>query len=117
MFVVDDMFDVVWVVYLVLCQYFRVFSVFDGLKGFVFVVEYCPILIIIDLSMPEADGFEFMCCLCDDVCIWYILIVMLIVCGDLEDRVLGLEIGVNVYLVKFFAFKELLSMVCLLFSI
>lgn len=33
--------------------------------------------------------------------------MMLIVCGEEEDRVCGLEVGVDDYIIKFFLFKEL----------
>lgn len=38
---------------------------------------------------------------------WDILVVMLIVCGEEEDCVCGLEIGVDDYIIKFFFLKEL----------
>lgn len=114
--VVDDTPDVVRVVNLALRQHFRVFSAPDGLKGFALAVEHRPTLIITDLSMPEVDGLELTRRLREDARTRHIPIVMLTARGDLEDRVLGLETGVNAYLAKPFAPKELLSTVRSLLS-
>jgi CheY-like chemotaxis protein len=114
--VVDDTPDVVRVVHLALRRQFRVFTAPDGLKGFALAVEHRPTLIITDLSMPEMDGLELTRRLRDDARTRHTPIVMLTARGDLDDRVLGLETGVNAYVAKPFAPKELLSTVRSLLS-
>jgi signal transduction histidine kinase len=109
--VVEDTPDVVRVVHLALRQHFRVFSAPDGAKGFAMAVEHRPTLIITDLTMPEVDGLELTRRLRADARTRHIPVVMLTARGDLDDRVLGLETGVNAYLTKPFAPKELLSTV------
>jgi len=64
-------------------------------------------LIILDILLPKLDGFE----LCrrlrakEDST----LILMLTAKDDIEDRVRGLDVGADDYLVKPFAFEELLA--------
>ncbi len=114
--VVDDTPDVVRVVHLALRQHFRVFSAPDGLKGFAMALEHRPTLIITDLSMPEMDGLGLTRRLREDGRTRHIPIVMLTARGELEDRVAGLDTGVNAYVAKPFAPKELLSTVRSLLS-
>jgi len=70
-----------------------------------------PNLIITDLMMPGIDGYELTRRLRADPKMRHIPILMLTARGDLEDRVAGLESGVNAYMVKPFSPKELLSTV------
>ena len=114
--VVDDTPDVVRVIHLALRQHFRVFSAPDGQKGFAMALEHRPTLLITDLSMPEMDGLELTRRLREDARTRHIPIVMLTARGDLDDRVTGLETGVNAYVAKPFAPKELLSTVRSLLS-
>lgn len=109
--VVEDTPDVVRVIHLALHQHFRLFSAPDGAKGFAMAIEHRPTLIITDLSMPEMDGLELTRRLRADPNTRHIPIIMLTARGNLDDRVLGLESGVNAYLTKPFAPKELLSTV------
>lgn len=84
--------------YCVFCVDFLVefFLVGDGL---------CFDVIIVDCGLFDVDGLqviEWVCC----EFLW-IGIVMLIVCGSSEDRIFGLQIGVDYYLVKFVSLLEL----------
>lgn len=60
--------------------------------------------------MFEKDGFEVCVALKEDECISYIFIVLLIVCVGVEDCIVGLWCGVDVYFVKLFYEEELLIM-------
>ena len=67
-----------------------------------------PSIIILDLMLPKLDGLEF--------CRLFriesdIPIIMLTAKGSETDKVLGLEIGADDYLVKPFAMRELLARV------
>ena len=64
-------------------------------------------LLILDVMLPERDGVE----VCknlrnDDV---NLPIIMITAKGDIDDRVAGLDSGADDYLVKPFAFSELLA--------
>lgn len=66
-----------------------------------------PDLIILDLMLPGIDGIEVCRTLRqrgDDV-----PILMLTARDEIEDRVIGLDVGADDYLVKPFAFRELLA--------
>lgn len=114
--VVEDTPDVIRVIHLALHQHFRMFNAPDGAKGFALAVERRPTLIITDLMMPEMDGLELTRRLRSDARTRHIPIVMLTARGGVDDRVAGLETGVNAYLTKPFAPKELLSTVRSLLS-
>src|SRR6186713_1876493 len=61
--------------------------------------------------MPEIDGFELTRRLRADPKTKHIPIVMLTARGDVQDRIAGLETGVNAYLAKPFSTKELVTTV------
>lgn len=65
-------------------------------------------LLIVDLMMPEVDGWR----VCHDVRVSSsIPIIMLTARGEEFERVLGLELGADDYLVKPFSTKELVARV------
>lgn len=65
-------------------------------------------LMILDLMMPEVDGW----CVCREVRkVSNVPIIMLTARGEEFDRVLGLELGADDYLVKPFSTKELVARV------
>jgi phosphate regulon transcriptional regulator PhoB len=70
-----------------------------------------PDLVLLDLMMPAMDGLEVCRRLRQDPATAMLPIVMLTAKGDEVDRVLGLEIGADDYIVKPFSPKELLARV------
>ncbi|MDO8475218.1 MAG: response regulator [Candidatus Rokubacteria bacterium] len=70
-----------------------------------------PDLVLLDLMMPAMDGLEVCRRLRQDPATVSLPIVMLTAKGDEIDRVLGLEIGADDYIVKPFSPKELLARV------
>ena len=68
-----------------------------------------PSLIVTDLMMPGMDGLELTRRLREDPATRHIPIIMLTARGDVEDRVRGIDKGVNAYLAKPFSARELLS--------
>ena len=109
--VVEDTPDVIRVIRLALHHEFRVLAASDGRKGLELAQKHRPTVIVTDLMMPEIDGLELTRRLRADATTRHIPIVMLTARGDVEDRVAGLEIGVNAYLAKPFSAKELVSVV------
>jgi DNA-binding response OmpR family regulator len=65
-----------------------------------------PELVLLDLGLPDMDGYEVCRALRADS---DVPIIMLTARGDEIDRVLGLELGADDYLVKPFGFRELLA--------
>lgn len=78
----------------------------DGLN---LVLESTPDLIILDVMMPEIDGWE-VCQRIRESGI-EVPILMLTAKDDIQDRVKGLDIGADDYLVKPFALEELFARV------
>jgi signal transduction histidine kinase len=109
--VVEDTPDVIRVIRLALHHEFRVLAASDGAKGLDLARKHLPTLIITDLMMPELDGLELTSRVRRDPATRHIPIVMLTAKSALDDRVTGLEMGVNAYLAKPFSSKELLSTV------
>ncbi len=67
-----------------------------------------PDLIILDLMLPRLDGFD-VCRTLRSEC--QVPIIMLTALGSEVDRVVGLELGADDYLVKPFSVRELLARV------
>ena len=109
--VVEDTPDIIRVIHLALHDHFRIFAAPDGKKGLELAIRELPNLIISDLMMPEIDGLELTRRLRVNPRTRHIPIVMLTARADLEDRVAGLDAGVNAYLTKPFSPRELLSTV------
>src|SRR5207237_1333108 len=74
-----------------------------------FAVRERPSLIVTDLMMPGIDGLELTRRLRADERTKQIPILMLTARGDLDDRLSGIETGVNAYLAKPFSPRELLT--------
>jgi DNA-binding response OmpR family regulator len=77
---------------------------FDGQQGIELFSKSAFDLVLLDVMMPKVDGF--------DVCRWIrskstVPILMLTARDDEIDRVLGLEIGADDYVVKPFSIREL----------
>jgi len=79
----------------------------DGLEGKILVRQENFDLIILDIMLPRMNGRE----LCADIrkINKTIPILILSALGTLDDKVSGLELGADDYLVKPFHFKELLA--------
>jgi two-component system phosphate regulon response regulator PhoB len=70
-----------------------------------------PDLVLLDLMLPEMDGLEVCRRLRQNPLTQGIPIVMLTARGDEVDRVLGLEMGADDYVVKPFSLPELMARV------
>jgi len=65
-------------------------------------------LIILDIMLPEIDGFEVCRTLKQDIKLKNIPIIMLTAKGEEVDRIVGLELGADDYVVKPFSPRELM---------
>jgi DNA-binding response OmpR family regulator len=89
-----------------------------GVKGFLnsrsflkFLNKKIPDLVILDLMLPDADGFEVCKYLKADERYSTIPVIMLTAKGEESDKVLGLELGADDYVTKPFSPKELVARV------
>jgi PleD family two-component response regulator len=67
-----------------------------------------PNLVLLDVMMPEMDGYEVCRKMREDFTLSQIPVIMLSAKGDQTDKVVGLEKGANDYLVKPYSNDELL---------
>lgn len=79
----------------------------DGLAALEAVEKFAPHVIILDVMMPEMDGFEV--CKRIKETAEHIAVIMLTAKDEVRDRVKGLTLGADDYLVKPFSFDELLA--------
>jgi DNA-binding response OmpR family regulator len=80
----------------------------DGADGLALHAREHPDLVILDIMLPAIDGFE----VCKRVRSWsQTPILMLTARSDENDRINGLELGADDYLVKPFSPRELVSRV------
>jgi DNA-binding response OmpR family regulator len=80
----------------------------DGADGLALHAREHPDLIILDIMLPAIDGFE----VCRRIRAWSRTpILMLTARGSEDDRIEGLELGADDYLVKPFSPRELVSRV------
>jgi len=84
---------------------YAVRSAADGKQALVAISEFKPDLVILDVSMPRMDGFE----VCQAIQGAGMGILILSARDGLEDRLKGLDVGADDYLVKPFHFEELLA--------
>ncbi|MBO5435716.1 response regulator transcription factor [bacterium] len=89
-----------------LCGY-SVIQAFDGTKGFALCKQEKPSLVILDVMMPEVDGFTVAQRIRKNEDTKNIPILMLTALSQLNDKVNGFNIGVDDYLVKPFEMEEL----------
>ena len=86
---------------------FNVISAENGADGFALVKQEQPDLIILDVMMPEIDGFTVAKRIRENASTSETPILMLTALSQLTDKVKGFDIGVDDYLVKPFEIEEL----------
>ncbi len=109
--IVEDTPDIIRIIHMALRRHFKVMAAPDGMKGLELAQRERPDLVVTDLMMPGIDGLELTRRLRADPAMAHVPIVMLTARGALEDRVKGIDTGVNAYLQKPFSARELLSTV------
>lgn len=79
----------------------------DGIKGLALAQQNIPDLIVLDVMMPELDGFTVCQRLRQNTATNHIPILMLTALGMTKDKVKGFDSGADDYLVKPFEIPEL----------
>ncbi len=105
--VVEDNSDVRSYVSSLLVKDYRVIEAADGVEGISNAKDEIPDLIITDVMMPGMDGFQFSTQIRSDVKTSHIPIIMLTAKAGLDDKIEGLETGIDAYITKPFSAKEL----------
>lgn len=87
---------------------FQVLEASNGVDALDQVRKHIPDLIILDIMMPQLDGFEVLKMLRE---FSSVPVIMLTAKGEEEDKVRGLELGADDYVTKPFGARELVSRV------
>ena len=110
--VVDDEPDILELISVNLSRSnFDVRTFEDAVSFFRYVERKIPDLVILDLMLPDADGFEVCKRMKKDPGLSRIPVIMLTAKHEETDKVLGLEIGADDYITKPFSPKELVARV------
>ncbi len=85
---------------------YRVFAATDGQTGLALFSKEKPALVLLDLMLPKIDGFEF----CKTIRKSSQTPILILTARREEvDRILGLELGADDYVVKPFSVRELMA--------
>lgn len=87
---------------------FRVIEAFNGTQAINKVRSAMPDLVLLDVMMPDIDGFEVLRIIRETSTT---PVIMLTAKGEEDDRVRGLELGADDYITKPFSPRELVSRV------
>lgn len=110
--VVDDEEDILNLVSLHLSKAgYNTKNFVDSSSFFSYLEQETPDLVILDLMLPDADGFEVCKYLKKDEKLASIPIIMLTARDEESDKVLGLELGADDYVTKPFSARELVARV------
>lgn len=78
----------------------------DGMEALEKFKEYSPLLILLDVMMPKKDGFQ----VCSEIRqSSNVPIIMITAKGEDADRIMGLDIGADDYIVKPFSPGEVMA--------
>jgi len=107
--IVDDDVNIAELISLYLTkECFDTLMVHDGEAAIHQFIEYQPNLVLLDLMLPGIDGYE----VCREIRkTSSVPIIMLSAKGEIFDKVLGLELGADDYVIKPFDSKELVARV------
>lgn len=87
---------------------FEVIEAFKGLQAIQSIRDKLPDLVLLDVMLPDLDGFEVLKMIRE---INTVPVIMLTAKGEEDDRVRGLELGADDYVTKPFSPRELVSRV------
>ena len=112
--IVDDDENIAELVSLYLAkECFDTMMVHDGERALIAFDTYKPNLILLDLMLPGIDGYQ----VCREIRTRSNTpIIMLSAKGEVFDKVLGLELGADDYIMKPFDAKELVARVKLFYA-
>jgi len=108
--VVDDEPDIVdTVTFMLQARNFDVITASDGLEGLTKAISEHPDLILLDIMMPNMDGYELCYKLKKDKNMRNIPVIMLTARGENEAVIRAHKLGADDYIVKPFSLPTLIS--------
>jgi two-component system phosphate regulon response regulator PhoB len=85
---------------------FGVICAGTGGDGLAAIKQQSPDVVILDLMLPDQSGYDVCKAIRGDVALADLGVLMLTAKGEPEDRILGLEVGADDYVVKPFVVRE-----------
>ena len=85
---------------------FTVMTAGTGADGLVEIRRVTPDVVVLDLMLPDTNGYEVCKTIRGETGLTDIGVLMLTAKGEAEDRILGLEVGADDYVVKPFVVRE-----------
>uniref|UniRef100_B8HQB1 Two component transcriptional regulator, LuxR family n=1 Tax=Cyanothece sp. (strain PCC 7425 / ATCC 29141) TaxID=395961 RepID=B8HQB1_CYAP4 len=92
-------------------QGYQVVTASHGREALRILEQGIPNMIICDVMMPEMDGYTFVKSVRDNPRTQWIPVLFLSAKGQIQDRVIGLNTGADVYMVKPFEPDELIAQI------
>jgi len=86
---------------------YKIFNVFDGIQAVSFIKETKPDLILLDIMMPEMDGFEVCSHIKSNPETKHISIIFITALQDAVNKIKGFEMGAVDYITKPFHHNEI----------
>ncbi|HEU4612490.1 MAG TPA: response regulator [Kofleriaceae bacterium] len=77
-----------------------------GADGLAAIRTHAPDVVVLDLMLPDTSGYEVCKTIRAEAALADIGVLMLTAKGEAEDRILGLEVGADDYVVKPFVVRE-----------
>lgn len=90
---------------------FSVRTASDGRGGLAAATSTPPDMVLLDLSLPDLDGYEVLRSLQAGAATSHVPVVLITVASTVEDLVKGLDAGADDYVTKPFAIEELIARV------
>lgn len=85
---------------------YKTIAASTGAEGLAAVRDQLPEVVVLDLMLPDTSGYEVCKEIRGDIQIADTGVLMLTAKGEVEDRILGLEVGADDYVVKPFVVRE-----------
>jgi len=85
---------------------FDVSSAGTGALGLAAIHSRKPDVVVLDLMLPDQSGYDVCKAIRADATVGDVGVLMLTAKGEAEDRILGLEVGADDYVVKPFVVRE-----------
>ncbi|CAM2077828.1 MAG: Stage 0 sporulation A-like protein [uncultured Clostridium sp.] len=85
---------------------YEVYEAYDGKKAIEMAKEIQPDIVILDVMLPEVDGYKA----CEEIKNQVnTVVIMLTAREDIDDRIKGLDLGADDYMIKPFSYRELVA--------
>ena len=88
---------------------YTVFEVHDGNDALEFIREHIPTVIILDLMLPNKNGFEILKELKQDPALCRIPVLMLTAKGQIQDRINAEQLKVDAFITKPFSNRDVID--------